>query len=133
VRIIYVLLVSILITLFQVFLLGVLNVGHRSDSCERILLGFHSPPPLRSPPRSFTMLSVHCKNLTSMAIEWYTIFSLVYNSNCFLAPFILCCLSIHDNHSGTKVYMCSLMEFNTYISNFMATILFSTLSVAFTQ
>jgi hypothetical protein len=33
-----------LITLFQGVLLGVLNIGHRSGSIERILLGSRSPP-----------------------------------------------------------------------------------------
>jgi hypothetical protein len=43
-----------LITFLQGFFLGLLNIGHRLDSCERILFGSCStPPPLRSPPWSF--------------------------------------------------------------------------------
>jgi hypothetical protein len=42
------------ITLFQGFLLGVLNVRHRSGSYERILLVYRSaPPPSGRLPRSF--------------------------------------------------------------------------------
>jgi hypothetical protein len=43
VRIISILLVSV----FHHILSWVLNVGHRLDSCERILLGSRSPSPLR--------------------------------------------------------------------------------------
>jgi hypothetical protein len=44
VRIISILLNSVFITFFQGFLLGDLNMGQGPGSCERILLGSHSPP-----------------------------------------------------------------------------------------
>jgi hypothetical protein len=62
-------LVSIFITFFQEFLLGVLNVGHRTGSCERILFGSHSPPPpvtssvlqlVSEPVRSLVILNRLC-------------------------------------------------------------------------
>jgi hypothetical protein len=44
VGIIYIMLVSVFITLFSGFLLGILSVEHRLGSCERVLLGSYSPP-----------------------------------------------------------------------------------------
>jgi hypothetical protein len=47
-----------LITFFQGSLFGVLNVGHRLNSCEKFWLGSRSPRPLPlwSPPRSFKLV-----------------------------------------------------------------------------